>query len=106
MGLTFKENCPDIRNTKVVDLIKNLKDLNCKVEVYDPWVDREEASKEYGIQLIDSPGKEQYDLILLAVAHDEFKKLPISEIRSYGKKIHIIYDIKYLFRPEETDGRL
>ena len=106
MGLTFKENCPDIRNTKVVDLIKNLKDLNCNVEVYDPWVDREEASKEYGIKLIDSPGKEQYDLILLAVAHDEFKKLPISEIRSYGKKIHIIYDIKYLFQSEETDGRL
>jgi UDP-N-acetyl-D-galactosamine dehydrogenase len=106
MGLAFKENCPDIRNTRVMDLVENLENLKCKVDVYDPWVDKDEAFNEYGIKLIDAPNKGKYDLILLAVAHNEFKKLSISEIRSLGKKKHILYDIKYLLESKQVDGRL
>ena len=106
MGLTFKENCPDIRNTKVVDLIKELTSLKCIVDVYDPWVDKNEALTQYGIEIIDQPDKDKYDLILLTVAHNVFKKLPISQIKSFGKKIHVIYDVKYLFNENQTDGRL
>ena len=106
MGLTFKENCPDIRNTRVIDLIESLESQKCKVDVYDPWVDKDEAVNKYGIKLIDSPKKGKYDLILLAVAHNEFKKLSISEIRALGKKDHVLYDIKYLLEPHQADGRL
>jgi UDP-N-acetyl-D-glucosamine/UDP-N-acetyl-D-galactosamine dehydrogenase len=106
MGLTFKENCPDLRNTRVVDLVEGFKSLNCNVDVYDPWVERAEANNYYNIKLIDKPVNGKYDAILLAVAHDEFKDLSANEIKLYGKCDHVLYDIKYLLKPSEVDGRL
>jgi UDP-N-acetyl-D-galactosamine dehydrogenase len=106
LGLTFKENCPDLRNTRVVDIIKEFMDYNAKVDVYDPWVNPEEAEHEYGISLISEPEVEKYDAIVLAVSHDQFKKAGIEKIRTYGKKDHVLFDIKYVFKADETDGRL
>lgn len=106
MGLTFKENCPDIRNSKIIELIKELESLGCNIDVYDPWVDKNEVKKNLGLSLTDKPYKGKYDLIVLAVSHKDFKIMNISEIRSFGKKTHIIYDVKYLFKQSETDGRL
>jgi len=106
MGLTFKENCPDYRNTRVIDLLKEFKNLNCKVDVYDPWVNKKHFTNEHKIDPIDEPIKGKYDVIILAVAHDEFKLLSENNIRSYGKSNHILYDIKYLLKSNESDGRL
>jgi UDP-N-acetyl-D-glucosamine/UDP-N-acetyl-D-galactosamine dehydrogenase len=106
MGLTFKENCPDLRNTRVVDLVKELEGFNCNVDVYDPWVSKDEAVHEYNIKPIDKPIKSKYDAILLAVAHDEFKALTTEQIRVFGRDNHVLYDIKYLLKAEESDGRL
>ena len=106
MGLAFKENCPDIRNTKVVDLIKELINYNCSVDVYDPWVDKLEAMNEYNIELINNPSKGKYDAIVLAVAHDRFKDYSPNEIKDFGKDNHVIYDIKYLLSADHVDGRL
>ena len=106
MGLTFKENCPDHRNTRVLDLIKELKSFNCNVDVYDPWVNKKQVADEYKIQIIDKPLKDKYSAIVIAVAHDEFKKLTEDQIRAYGKNNHVLYDIKYLLKANETDGRL
>ncbi len=106
MGLTFKENCPDIRNTRVVDLVEKFEGFNCNVDVFDPWVDKDEADYEYSIKLIDQPVEGKYDAILLAVAHDEFKALPVEKIRVFGKENHVLYDIKYLLNTDESDGRL
>ena len=106
MGLAFKENCPDIRNTKVVDLIKELINYNCIVDVYDPWVDKLEAKNEYNIELINNPSKGKYDAIVLAVAHDRFKDYSPNEIKDFGKDNHVIYDIKYLLSADHVDGRL
>lgn len=106
MGLTFKENCPDLRNTRVVDLIEEFKSFNCNVDVYDPWIDKEEAKHEYDILPIDKPSEGKYDAIVLAVAHNEFKEMGVSEIRKLGSKNHVLYDIKYILRADEVDGRL
>ena len=106
MGLTFKENCPDLRNTRVVDLVKEFEGFNCNVDVYDPWVSKDEAAHEYNIKPINEPIKGKYDAILLAVAHDEFKALTVEQIRAYGKDNHVLYDIKYLIKANESDGRL
>ncbi|MCQ8103180.1 Vi polysaccharide biosynthesis UDP-N-acetylglucosamine C-6 dehydrogenase TviB [Methylomonas sp. SURF-2] len=106
LGLTFKENCPDIRNTRVVDIVAELKTYGVNVDVYDPWVNGDEAFHEYGIRPIPQPGKDKYDAIVLAVAHEEFKEMPIAEIRALGKPQSIIYDLKYLFPAELTDARL
>jgi len=106
MGLTFKENCPDIRNTRVVDLVKEFDWYNCNVDVYDPWVDKDEAYNEYGIKPVDKPIKGKYHAILIAVAHDEFKDFSIEQIKAFGTDNHILYDIKYLFKASEVDGRL
>ena len=106
MGLTFKENCPDHRNTRVVDLIKEFKNLNCNIEVYDPWVNKDHVFQEYNIQLIDKPIKGKYDAIVITVAHDEFKILTEDQIRAFGKDNHVLYDIKYLLKTKESDGRL
>ena len=106
MGLAFKENCPDIRNTKVVDLIKAFEDLTCNVDVYDPWVNQDVALNEYEIELIKEPTKGRYDAIVLAVAHDTFKDFSSNQIKAFGKDIHVIYDIKYLLSSENVDGRL
>jgi UDP-N-acetyl-D-glucosamine/UDP-N-acetyl-D-galactosamine dehydrogenase len=106
MGLTFKENCPDLRNTRVVDLVEEFESFNCNVDVYDPWVDEKEAVKEYNIRPIDRPEQGKYDAILLAVAHDEFKALSVGQIKVFGKGDHVLYDIKYLLDANEVDGRL
>lgn len=106
MGLAFKENCPDIRNSKVVDLVGEFNNYNCKVDVYDPWVDKAQAEQEYGIKLINKPNKEKYDLIIIAVGHDEFRELTVKELKSYGKQNHVLYDIKYILSASDTDGRL
>ena len=106
MGLTFKENCPDLRNTRVVDLVEEFESFNCNVDVYDPWVNKDEAVYEYNIRPIDAPIEGKYDAILLAVAHDEFKELSLDQIKSFGKDSHVLYDIKYLLKADEVDGRL
>jgi len=106
LGLAFKENCPDLRNTKVIDIVKELINHGVNVDCYDPCVDKDEAKKEYSISLIEDPKKDYYDAIIIAVAHNEFKKMGISNIRKLGKKNQLIYDLKYLFSAEETDLRL
>lgn len=106
MGLTFKENCPDLRNTRVVDIVAELKDYNCHVDVYDPWVSIEEAEHEYGITPIASPGVGLYDAIILAVAHHQFKDMGASAIRALGKATAVLYDLKYVLSTQESDLRL
>ena len=106
MGLTFKENCPDIRNTRIVDLVSEFEGFKCNVDVYDPWVDKERAVHEYNIKPINTPIKGRYDAILLAVSHDEFKAMTAEEIRAFGKTKHVLYDVKYLLKENESDGRL
>jgi UDP-N-acetyl-D-glucosamine/UDP-N-acetyl-D-galactosamine dehydrogenase len=106
MGLTFKENCPDIRNTRIVDLVEEFEGFNCNIDVYDPWVDKDEVIHEYGFKPIDQPVEGKYDAILLAVAHDEFKALSLEQIQAFGKDNHVLYDIKYLLKANEVDGRL
>ena len=106
LGLTFKENCPDIRNTKIVDIYKNLKEFNLDIDIYDPWVNRAEAYKEYGIQLIDEPGEDSYDGIILAVGHNEFINWGSSKIKSFGNNGSIFCDIKSVFPKHDSDFRL
>ena len=106
MGLTFKENCPDLRNTRVVDIVSELAEYNIQVDVYDPWVAVEEAQHEYGITPITEPAISAYNGIVLAVAHNEFRALGAENIRQYGKAKHILYDLKYLLSAEEADLRL
>jgi UDP-N-acetyl-D-galactosamine dehydrogenase len=106
MGLAFKENCPDHRNTRVIDLVKAFEGSNCKVDVYDPWINKDQAADEYNIKLIDKPMKDKYDAIIIAVKHDEFKSLTEDQIRAFGKTNHVLYDIKYLLKANESDGRL
>ena len=106
MGLSFKENSPDIRNSGVARLVTTLESFNCNVHVYDPWIDKDEAKKEFNINLLEEPQREKYDAIILAVAHDEFKKLSVEEIKAYGLNNHVLYDIKYLLDKSEVDGRL
>ena len=106
MGLTFKENCPDLRNSRVVDVIAKLESFNCNIDVYDPWVNKKVAKKEYDINPIDAPVSAKYDAILLTVAHNEFKQLSLDEIKAFGKANHVLYDLKYLLKADEVDGRL
>jgi len=106
MGLTFKENCPDLRNTRVVDIIDELNSYNAKVNVYDPWVDHNEAKSEYGIDIIDNLDTTKYDAIILAVAHKQFAEMGIELIRKNAKKEHVLYDIKHLLPKNSVDGRL
>ncbi|HHH46285.1 MAG TPA: Vi polysaccharide biosynthesis UDP-N-acetylglucosamine C-6 dehydrogenase TviB [Thiotrichales bacterium] len=106
LGLAFKENCPDLRNTRVIDVIEELRSYHAEVDVHDPWVDPDEARKEYGIELIDKPPAGTYDAIVLAVAHDRFRELGIEGIRSFGKPEAVVFDVKYLFPADQVDGRL
>ena len=106
MGLTFKENCPDLRNTRAVDIVSELAEYNIQVDVYDPWIAVDEARHEYGITPITEPAIDAYDGIVLAVAHNEFRALGAKNIRQYGKAKHILYDLKYLLSAEEADLRL
>jgi UDP-N-acetyl-D-galactosamine dehydrogenase len=106
MGLAFKENCPDLRNTRVVDIIDELKLCNAVVDVFDPWVDPEHAQEEFGFTPIDKPQAGRYDAIVIAVAHDKFKEMGIGAVRALAKPESIVFDIKYLFPANAVDGRL
>lgn len=105
MGLAFKENCPDLRNTRVVDIISELKDYNCEVDVYDPWVNVEAAEREYGISPISEAQADRYDAIILAVAHHQFKEMGTKRIRAFGKPISVLYDLKYVLSVHGADLR-
>ena len=105
LGLTFKENCPDLRNTRVIDIIEEFHNYNCHVDVFDPWVDAKEDQEAYGITPISYPQKDCYDAIVLAVAHEQFVEMK-EVIPSFGKEKHILYDIKYLLNKNDVDGRL
>ena len=106
LGLAFKENCPDLRNTRVVDVIAELAEYGVKVDVYDPWVDGVEAQHEYSLTPVSDPLKGTYDGIVLAVAHNEFREMGASKIRELGKASHVLYDLKYALAPAESDLRL
>ena len=106
LGLSFKENCPDIRNTRIVDIISELKEYHINADIYDPWIDSEEAQHEYGIKPIQSLKQDNYDAIILAVAHNQFKEMGSKKIRALGKKEHILYDLKYVLDQSESDIRL
>ena len=107
MGITFKENCPDVRNTRVIDLISELQTYRSQVEIYDPWADIQEVADEYGISITNEiPDEGQYDAIVVAVAHKEFHEMSPAEIHALGKPVHVVYDIKYVLPFEEVDGRL
>ncbi|SDS44636.1 UDP-N-acetyl-D-galactosamine dehydrogenase [Halopseudomonas litoralis] len=106
MGLTFKENCPDLRNTKVVDIVKELGEYNIEVEVYDPWVSAAEAQHEYSITPVEEPAIDGYDGIIIAVGHNQFRELGAENIRRFGKAEHVLYDLKYLLSSQESDLRL
>jgi UDP-N-acetyl-D-glucosamine/UDP-N-acetyl-D-galactosamine dehydrogenase len=106
MGLTFKEDCPDIRNTRVVDVVQKLSGFHCNIDVYDPWIDKEESIREFGITPVEQPEPGKYDAVIIAVAHHQFKSMGITAIRALGKKNHVLYDIKYILPAEKVDGRL
>jgi len=106
LGLTFKENCPDIRNTKVVDILSELKEYGMQPDVFDPWVDAAEAQHEYGLSTVAAPQQGAYDAVILAVAHQQFRQLAASGIRAFGKEAHVLYDLKYVLNVEESDLRL
>jgi len=106
MGFTFKENCPDLRNTRIIDIVSELDNHNANVDVYDPWASKDEAEKEYKVKLINAPEVGCYDVIIIAVAHNEFKKMGASIIKSFGVNKGIIYDLKYVLSLNESDLRL
>ncbi|MCC7220127.1 MAG: Vi polysaccharide biosynthesis UDP-N-acetylglucosamine C-6 dehydrogenase TviB [Candidatus Contendobacter sp.] len=106
LGLAFKENCPDLRNTRVVDIVQEFRDYHAQVDVYDPWVDRQEAQREYGIDLVAAPKPGHYDAMILAVAHRQFRELGAAGLRALGKPGAVLFDVKYLLPAGEVDGRL
>ena len=106
MGLTFKENCPDLRNTRVVDIVRELGEYSIEVDVYDPWVSAEEARAEYAIEPVTEPAHGAYDAIILAVAHQQFTGMGAQAIRALGKPEHVLYDLKYVLSAQEADIRL
>ena len=106
MGLTFKENCPDLRNTRVVDILQELREYNVAADVYDPWVDPAEAQHEYGITPVVEPQAGAYDAVIVAVAHRQFRELGEQGMRAFGKPAHVLYDLKYVLSAQESDLRL
>ena len=106
MGLTFKENCPDLRNTKIVDIIHELKEFGIQVDCYDPWINPQEAEHEYGISPVAEPAVGEYDGVILAVAHKQFAEMGAERIRALAKPEHVLYDLKYLLPAEASDLRL
>ncbi|TCH64104.1 Vi polysaccharide biosynthesis UDP-N-acetylglucosamine C-6 dehydrogenase TviB [Acinetobacter sp. ANC 4862] len=106
LGLSFKENCPDIRNTRIIDIINELQEYHVNVDVYDPWVDATEAEHEYGISPIQTLEDNTYDAVILAVAHEQFKDMGAEAIRALGKPEHVLYDLKYVLSQAESDLRL
>ncbi len=106
MGFSFKENCPDIRNTRIIDIHHNFEKLGCNVEIFDPYVNKDEVKKDFNLCLINEPEQSKYDVILMAVAHDKFKRLSLKNITSFAKETHVLYDVKYLLKNNDSDGRL
>ena len=107
LGLTFKENCPDLRNTKVVDIVKQLRSYHAQVDVYDPWIDVDEAQQKYGLECLpEAPASNQYQAIIVAVGHRQFVELGESGIRSWGQPNAVVYDVKSILPTGSADGRL
>ena len=106
LGFTFKGDCPDVRNTKIIDIVKELKDFNMSVDVYDGWANPAEVEHEYDLSLISSLKENHYDGIILAVDHSEFKEMGVEAIRKLGKTKHVLYDVKHVFGPKDSDIRL
>jgi UDP-N-acetyl-D-glucosamine/UDP-N-acetyl-D-galactosamine dehydrogenase len=106
LGLTFKENCPDLRNSKVIDIIRELQKYGAKVDVHDPWIDAREARHEYGVKPVKTLGGTKYDAAVLAVAHNQFREMGIRAVRKLLKSSSVIYDIKHVFGRQQVDGRL
>jgi UDP-N-acetyl-D-galactosamine dehydrogenase len=106
LGLAFKENCPDMRNTRVVDVVAELRDYGVHVDVHDPWVDAADVHKEYGLALVTTPQPEAYDSVILAVAHDSYREAGAAALRSYGRPGHVFCDLKSVFARDESDLRL
>lgn len=106
LGFTFKGDCPDVRNTKIIDIVNELKDFNMTVDVYDSWANSDEVKHEYDIDLISSLHENNYDGIVLAVDHSEFKKMGAAAVRKYGKAKHVLYDVKHVFGTNDSDLRL
>jgi len=106
LGLTFKENCPDLRNSKVADVVRELQNYGAQVDVYDPWIDADEAEHEYGIRPIGKPKSGVYDAAVVAVGHQQFRDMGIAKVRKTCKANHVVYDIKYVFPADKVDGRL
>ncbi|MBN3002628.1 Vi polysaccharide biosynthesis UDP-N-acetylglucosamine C-6 dehydrogenase TviB [Chromobacterium alkanivorans] len=106
LGLAFKENCPDLRNTKIIDVVSVLKEYNCTVDVYDPWVSSVEAAHEYGISVLEEINDTDYDAVIVAVAHNEFRSMGVKKIRSFVKQKSVIYDLKYVLNATDSDLRL
>src|SRR5690606_9926028 len=103
--LAFKENCPDLRNTRVIDVIESLRSFSARVDVHDPWVDATDARNSYGLTLIE-PQTETYEAIVIAVGHDHFRTLGAEGIRAFGKTEAVVYDVKSILPAEAVDGRL
>jgi UDP-N-acetyl-D-galactosamine dehydrogenase len=106
LGLAFKENCPDLRNTRVVDIVHALRGYNAEVDVHDPWVNGDEAEHEYALRPIDAPNNGDYDAVIIAVGHRQFTTLGATGIRAFGKPSSVVYDVKYVLPREAVDGRL
>jgi UDP-N-acetyl-D-galactosamine dehydrogenase len=106
LGITFKENCPDIRNTRVVDIVSELTHYHASIDVYDPWADASEVKEEYGIELIEKPESEKYDAVIAAVAHHQFKDWNADYLESLCKPNSIIFDLKYMLDRNVADMRL
>lgn len=106
LGLSFKENCPDIRNTKIVDMVKALKEYDLDLDIYDPWVSPQEVEHEYGFAPLLTLEQHQYDAIVIAVAHDQFKQMSVNDFEKLGKAQHVLYDLKYILDQEYSDMRL
>ena len=110
LGLTFKENCPDLRNTRVVDVVREMQDYDVSIDLYDPWVDAKAAHAEYGkeyeFEMITSIPKAEYDAVIIAVAHTEFKDMGVEKIKSYGKDNAVFFDLKAIFPKSAGLNRL
>jgi UDP-N-acetyl-D-galactosamine dehydrogenase len=106
LGLTFKENCPDLRNSKVVDIVRELHTYGAAVDVHDPWINSVEAQREYGIKPVRKLQQGRYDAVVIAVAHRQFKAMGAAAMRRLCRRNHVLFDIKYVLPAKDVDGRL
>jgi UDP-N-acetyl-D-galactosamine dehydrogenase len=106
LGITFKENCPDIRNSKVADVVRELQKQGARVDIHDPWANRAECRHEYGLTLVSALRPGRYDVAVVAVAHRQFRELGARGVRRLCRNKHVVYDIKHVFPAASVDGRL